>query len=356
MLAFDFPWAFAALPLPLLVWWLLPPYREVSRAVRVPFFEEAAHAAGLTPAPGAVVIKSNWAQKILAPLAWGLLVTAAANPQWIEPPIERVESARDLMLAIDLSQSMEARDFVDVTGHRVDRLTAVKEVVDEFISQRKGDRIGLIVFGQAAFPQAPLTMDHETVRLLLDEVRIGMAGPQTSIGDAIGVAIKMTEHSKTKERLLVLLTDGNDTASKLPPHKAAEIAKQRGITIHTIGIGDPRAQGEQRVDLTALKSIAEATGGRSFRGEDRHGLEGIYRTIDDTTPEKVTRSIYRPKRALFYYPLGTATLLVLGYHLIMLLWTAGGARNSKSEVRNPNMKIETQSSKSETGKFEFRQG
>ncbi|MDF0673115.1 MAG: VWA domain-containing protein [Nitrospira sp.] len=332
MLAFDVPWAFAALPLPLLVWRLLPPYREVSHAVRIPFFEEAAQAAGLKPAPGAVVIQSNWAQKILAPIAWGLIVTAAADPQWIEPPLERIESARDLMLAIDLSQSMEARDFVDAGGRRVDRLRAVKQVVDDFIRRRKGDRIGLIVFGQAAFPQAPLTMDHESVRLLLNEVRIGMAGPQTSIGDAIGVAIKMTEHSKSKERLLVLLTDGNDTASNLPPHKAAEIAKQRGITIHTIGIGDPRAQGEQRVDLNALRSIAAATGGRSFRGEDRHGLEGIYRTIDDTTPEKVTRSIYRPKRALFYYPLGAAIALLLGYHLVMMFLTWGQIPNHKHQV------------------------
>jgi Ca-activated chloride channel homolog len=166
-----------------------------------------------------------------------------------------------------------------------------------------------------------------------------MAGPQTSIGDAIGVAIKMTEHSKTQERLLVLLTDGNDTASKLPPHKAAEIAKQRGITIYTIGIGDPRAGGEQRVDLNALKRIAAATGGRSFRGEDRHGLEGIYRTIDETTPEKITRSIYRPKRALYYYPLGTAALLVIVYHLIVLGWTRA--------------KLELRSTKSETRELEF---
>lgn len=321
MLAFDCPWAFFALPLPLLVWWALPPYREISRAVRVPFFDEAARAVGLIPASGAIVIQSNWAQKVLAPVVWTLLVTATADPQWIEPPIERVESARDLMLAVDLSQSMEARDFLDAAGRRMDRLAAVKQVVDEFITRRKGDRIGLIVFGQAAFPQAPLTMDHESVRLLLEEAQIGMAGPQTSIGDAIGVAIKMTERSKTKERLLVLLTDGNDTASKLPPDKAAEIAKQQGITIHTIGIGDPKASGEQRVDLSALKRIASVTGGRSFQGQDRTGLESIYRTIDESTPEKVTRSVYRPKRSLFYYPLGASIILLLGYHLAMMVWT-----------------------------------
>lgn len=318
MLIFDVPWVFALLPLPLLVWWLLPPYREASRAVRVPFFEEAAHAAGLTPARGAVVLRTNWAQKLIAPVSWGLLLLAAAGPQWVEPPIERVEAARDLMLAIDLSQSMEAKDFTDREGRRVDRLTAVKTVVDDFIDRRKGDRIGLIVFGSAAFPQAPLTLDHATVRLLLDELRIGMAGPQTSIGDAIGVAIKMTERSKMKERVLILLTDGNDTASKLPPEQAAKIAKQQGVTIHTIGIGNPKAEGEQRVDLHALEQLAQTTGGRSFRGEQRQGLEGIYKTLDEITPEKVKRSLYRPKRALYFYPLCVAALLLVAYHAVMV--------------------------------------
>jgi len=337
MLVFDFPWAFAALPLPLMVWWLLPPYREASHAVRVPFFDEAARAAGVTPSHGAVILETNWMQKIFAPVAWGLVVTATANPQWVEPPIERVESARELMLAIDISQSMETRDFVDPQGRRVDRLKAVKGVVDEFIGRRKGDRIGLIVFGASAFPQAPLTLDHKTVQSLLDEVRIGMAGPQTSIGDAIGVAIKMTEHSKTKERVLILLTDGNDTASRLPPKQAAEIAKQHGITIHTIGIGDPRAGGEQRVDLGALTHVAQVTGGRWFRGENRQGLEGIYRTLDEITPEKVKRAVYRPKRALFYYPLGAAALLLLGYHIVMLAWMAlAGTRR----IRSTNLDIQ----------------
>lgn len=336
MLIFDLPWALVVLPLPLLVWWLLPPYREASRAVRIPFFEDAAQAAGLTPARGAIVLKTNWIQKALAPLCWGLIVTAAAGLQWVEPPIERVEAARDLMLAIDLSQSMETKDFTDRRGRRVDRLTAVKEVVDDFIGRRKGDRIGLIVFGSAAFPQAPLTLDHATVRVLLDEIRIGMAGPQTSIGDAIGVAVKMTEHSKMKERVLILLTDGNDTASKLPPGQAAKIAKQHGITIHTIGIGNPHAEGEQRVDLRALEQLAEATGGRSFRGDQRQGLEGIYKTLDEITPENVKRSRYRPKRALYYYPLGAAALLLAGYHLVMIGWITIGR---KHEI--PSTKHET---------------
>ena len=319
MLVFAAKWAFFLAPLPLLVWLLLPPFREVTKAVRVPFFEQAAEVAGVKPTPGAVVRKPNWVQRLMSPLCWALLVVAMARPQWVEPPQEKIEAARDLMLAIDLSQSMEARDFRDVSGHRIDRLTAVKQVVRDFIDRRKTDRIGLIVFGQAAFPQAPLTLDHDSVKLLLDELQIGMAGPQTAIGDAIGLAIRMTESSKMREKVLVLLTDGNDTASRVPPDKAAELAKQHGIVIHTIGIGDPRASGEEKVDLGALQKISDATGGRFFRGENRAGLEDIYATIDRLTPDKAKHLRYSPHVDLFWIPIGAAALVFCAYHMIAVL-------------------------------------
>jgi Ca-activated chloride channel family protein len=322
VLALEHPWALAALPLPLLAWWLLPPYHEATAAVRIPFFEETARAAHVAPTPGAVVPRATWPQRLLAPLVWLLVVAALARPQWVQPPIERTEPARDLLLAIDLSQSMEARDFADASGARVDRLTAVKGVVDEFIARRQHDRIGLIVFGQAAFPQAPLTLDHEGVRMLLAETRIGMAGPQTAIGDAIGIAVRMTEGSKAPERVLVLLTDGNDTASRLPPEKAAAIAKDHGITIHTIGIGDAAASGEDRVDLAALERIAKATGGSAFRGEDRAGLEAIYARVDRLAPEEAKRLEYRPRLELFWIPLGAAAVLAALYHAVALLGLA----------------------------------
>lgn len=319
MLTFDLPWAFAILPLPLLVWWLLPPFRETAPALRVPFFEQVAKTLNLEPSSGAVVHPSNWAQKLLAPLCWILLVVALASPQWLEPPLVRTQSSRDLMLAIDISQSMEARDFKSADGKSTDRLTAVKSVVRDFIARREGDRIGLIVFGQGAFPQSPLTLDHQTVLLLLDEVRIGMAGPQTAIGDAIGVAVKMTEQSKAQEKVLVLLTDGNDTASRIPPTDAAKIAAEHRLTIHTIGIGNPSASGEDKVDLKALQSLSEATHGQSFRGEDRAGLEQIYATIDRITPVKVQRTEFRPKVALYFWPLGAASLFLVAYHLVAML-------------------------------------
>ncbi|PXV59904.1 Ca-activated chloride channel family protein [Dyella jiangningensis] len=318
MLQLEYPWLLTLLPLPLLAWWLLPPYGERTRAVRVPFFDELAEATGQKPARGAVVLRGNWLRRILAPLCWALLVLALAGPQRLEPPVERTEAARDLLLAIDLSGSMAMPDFLDPQGQRISRLDAVKGVVDEFVRRRTTDRIGLIVFGTNAFPQAPLTLDHTAVRELLEELRVGMAGEQTAIGDAIGVAVKMTEHSSQRERVLILLTDGNDTAGRIPAEKAAEIGKANHIVIHTIGIGDPNAKGENRVDLDALKRIAAATGGRSFRGENREQLADIYALLDRMTPSKVKHSVYRPKVKLYYVPLGAALLLMIIYHLLML--------------------------------------
>ncbi|AHX14585.1 membrane protein [Dyella jiangningensis] len=318
MFQLEHPWLLLVLPLPLLVWWLLPPYGERTRAIRVPFFDELARITGQTPSRGAVILRGNGLRRILAPLCWALAVLALASPQWLEPPVERTESARDLLLAIDLSGSMATPDFVDDRAERIDRLTAVKGVVDDFIRRRSTDRIGLIVFGTNAFPQTSLTLDHVAVRDLLQELRVGMAGPQTAIGDAIGMAVKMTERSQQRERVLILLTDGNDTASRLPAEKAAAIAREHHIVIHTIGIGDPKAVGENRVDLDALKRIAAATGGRSYRGENRQQLADIYALLDRITPSKVKHSVYRPKVKLYYVPLGVALLAMLAYHLLML--------------------------------------
>lgn len=326
MLQLEYPWLLSLLPLPLLVWWLIPPYGERTRAVRVPFFEELAEATGQKPARGAVVLRGNWLRRLLAPLCWTLVVLALASPQRLEPPVERTEAARDLLLAIDLSGSMATPDFLDPKGQRISRLDAVKGVVEDFIRRRNTDRIGLIVFGTNAFPQAPLTLDHVAVGELLDELRVGMAGEQTAIGDAIGVAVKMTEHSQQRERVLILLTDGKDTAGRIPAETAAKIAKANHIVIHTIGIGDPNAKGENRVDLDALKRIASVTGGRSFRGENREQLAEIYALLDRMTPSKVKHSVYWPKVKLYYLPLGAALLLMVAYHLLMFGFFAPFAR------------------------------
>jgi len=315
------PWLLALLPAPILVWWLLPPYRERKASVRTPFFSELAGRLGQTPSQGAVVLRKNLFQKLLAPLVWALIVLALAQPQLVEPPIEKTESARDLLLAVDLSGSMDARDFVDRDGDRIDRLEAVKQVLDDFISRREGDRIGIIVFGNSAHLQVPFTLDHDICRQLLDQTRVRMVGPRTAIGDAIGLAIKLFEESGAEERVLILLTDGNDTGSKVPPTKAAEIAAEREITVHTVGIGDPATGGQDIVDLDELERIAATTGGRSFLAVDRDELEGIYAELDRIEERQFETQSYRPRRPLFHYPVGAAVLLMLGYHLLMFLST-----------------------------------
>jgi Ca-activated chloride channel family protein len=261
-----------------------------------------------------VVLRRSLVQKLLAPVVWIAIVTALARPQWVEEPITKIQSARDLMVAVDLSGSMEAEDFSDAQGNRMTRLDAVKRVLDDFIARRKGDRLGLIFFGNAAFLQVPFTQDYETVRLLLDEAQVRMAGPQTMLGDAIGLAIKVFEESDVENRVLILLTDGNDTGSKVPPVKAAEIAKQREITIYTIAIGDPETVGEEKLDIETLQKIAELTGGSYFHANNRDELAQIYQQLDQLEPQQFESLSYRPKRPLFQWPLGLFLVLMIGYH------------------------------------------
>jgi Ca-activated chloride channel homolog len=321
MWKFDFPWMFLLLPLPAFVWWLAPAWRATTSAIRVPFFHEMAQAAGEQPAPGGIRLRRNVVQRVMMPVLWILLVIAAAKPVFVEPPVTRDEPARDLMLAIDLSQSMSTRDFVNPqTGERMDRLTAVKQVVRDFVARRKGDRIGVVVFGEAAYPQAPLTLDHDSVLLLLNQMQIGMAGPRTAIGDAIGLTVKLMDNSPAQEKVLILLTDGNDTSSAIPPERAADIAKNNKLVIHTVGIGDPSATGEDKVDLDALQRISDITGGRSFHAlGNPQELADVYTTLDKMTPEKVKREIYRPQRDFFWIPLAIALSILTLYHCLALL-------------------------------------
>jgi Ca-activated chloride channel family protein len=226
---------------------------------------------------------------------------------------------RDLMLAIDLSQSMETEDFTNAQGEKINRLAAVKGVVQGFIDKRKDDRIGLIVFGSGAYPQAPLTLDHASLSLLLADTGIGMAGPNTAIGDAIGLSLKLLDKAHEQEKVLILLTDGNDTSSAITPDHAAEMAANKGVVIHTIGIGDPDASGEAKVNLQGLEQIANTTGGRFFRAEDRAALDQVYNTLDQLTPHQVKTLSHQPQRELFYWPLSAALLLLALYQLGALL-------------------------------------
>jgi len=314
MFEFAWPWMFAILPLPILVWWLLPPYRARQASVMVPFFDRLAAATGQTPQRGAVVLRRRGIQMVTAVLIWALLVAALAWPQWVGDPVTREVSARDLMLAIDISGSMDQRDFRSADGATLTRLDGVKRVVADFVARRHGDRVALVLFGTRAYVQVPFTQDLQTATALLAQTAVGMAGQQTAIGDTIGLAIKTFEASKARQKLLILLTDGNDTASRVPPEHAADIARQHGVVVDTIGVGDPTASGENRVDLGVLRSVAETTGGRFFRAEDGAQLQAIYADIDRLAPAKLDTLSWRPKRPLFQWPLGAAVTLAL------LLW------------------------------------
>jgi Ca-activated chloride channel family protein len=313
----DYPWLLLLLPLPWLAYRYLPAYNEARSAVRVPFFAAMSRAVG--EAPGIVGNRRNHWQLLLNVLVWALILLAAARPVFVEKPIERQQPVRDLMLAIDLSQSMETEDFTNASGEKINRLAAVKEVVQGFIDKRKDDRLGLIVFGTGAYPQAPLTLDHASLSLLLADTGIGMAGPNTAIGDAIGLSLKLLDKAHEQEKVLILLTDGNDTSSAITPDHAAEMAANKGVIIHTIGIGDPSASGEAKVNLSALEQIAKTTGGQFFRAEDRNALDQVYSTLDHLTPHQVKTLSHQPQRELFYWPLGAAVALSGLYHLGALL-------------------------------------
>lgn len=315
----DYPWLLALLPLAWLARHYLPAYREQQRALRVPFFNALSQAIGQTPKTQG--LRRDVPQLCLNMAVWVLLVFALSRPVWVEPPLQHQQPTRDLMLAIDISQSMETRDYALADGSKVDRLTAVKQVVKGFIQQRKDDRLGLIVFGSGAFTQAPLTLDHVSLELLLDQIGIGMAGPNTALGDAIGLTIRLLEKAPEQNKVLILLTDGNDTSSVVTPLHAATMAAAAGIVVHTIGIGDPTASGESKVDLTGLASIAARTGGRFFRAEDGQALRQVYQTLDTLTPHQVTTLTHQPRRDLFWIPLGTALLLLSGWHGVAALRT-----------------------------------
>lgn len=308
-----------ALPLPLVIWWLAPPHRERIPALRIPFFRRMVTAAGSDAAAGAVIMRRTRGQMTVALLIWTLLVVAMARPERIGDPIEQHRAARDVVLAIDISGSMDARDFTTPDGTREQRLEGVRDVVDGFISGRDDDRMALIVFGSRAYLQSPLTEDLGAIRELLAQTQVGMAGPHTALGDAIGLAIRTFEASDIQQRLLILLSDGTDTVSRMSPVNAAEIARDRNIQIYAIGVGNPDATGEDKVDLKTLQEIARRTGGQYFFAEDAEGLSAVYDRINQLAPRETEVLSYRPRQALAWLPLLAATLIGLAMTGVLLL-------------------------------------
>ena len=319
MIAFAHPWLALLLPAPLLVHWLLPPYKQAEAGVRVPFFASLVRITGTTPESGGVAARRpGWRMAVLV-LCWLLAVLALTRPQRVEPPLHRDQPTRDLLLLVDLSASMDTRDFTDASGQTVDRVAAVKSVLDDFLARRKGDRVGIVVFGSAPFVLVPFTTDLTLCRRMMAEMQAGMAGPRTAFGDAIGLGITLFATSAMKHKTMIALTDGNDTASQVPPAEAARIAHDRGITIDTVAIGDPAAVGEDKLDEATLRDVAQATGGGFDRAMDRAGLADIYRRLDAIEARQVNIVTARPRTDLFWWPLAAMLVLSLGAQAVRLV-------------------------------------
>jgi Ca-activated chloride channel homolog len=325
MLTFAHPWLALLAPLPLLVWLLLPSHVDLRRGLNAPFFDRLVALTRQTPyRAGSVAPRGYWRAAALT-LVWLLVLASLVKPQWIEPPLHRDRPTRDLLLLVDLSGSMSEKDFVDSRGVKVDRLTAVKEVLRDFLPRRKGDRVGVVVFGDTPFTLVPFTTDLGLCETLLGDMEVGMAGPKTAFGDAIGLGIGLFEHSVAKSKTIIALTDGNDTGSKAPPREAAEIARDRNIVIDTIAIGDPTVVGEDKLDEPTLKAVAETTGGGFYRALDRNQLAAVYDRLDAIETHQIDSVSFRPKRDLYWIPLVAALVLsmfVQGFRMLFARPTA----------------------------------
>jgi Ca-activated chloride channel family protein len=341
MWSLAWPLALLALPLPFIVRYLLPEAKGMSEAgLRVPSIESFST---LRDRSGKEQLL-NW-RVWLAAIAWVLLVLAAARPERIGEELDVPVAGRNLMLAVDLSGSMDQKDF-ELAGRRVDRLTATKAVASDFIERREGDRIGLILFGERAYLQVPLTLDRKTVNVLLMEAFIGLAGEKTAIGDAITLAVRRVYEQEKDEgdQVLVLLTDGANTAGEVQPLKAAELAQQVGLRIYTIGIGAEQLEvasligGRRRINPSAdldedtLTEIARLTGGRYFRATDTASLQDIYKLVDELEPVEEPESGFRPVKSYYFYPLGLAVGLVMLMSLVSLLQRLAMRRSREVNV------------------------
>ena len=318
MITFVWPSLAVLLPLPWFVRRFLSPASRIEEAaLRVPFLGDFADEAATTAHDQR---PARWLL-LLAVIAWSLLISAAMRPQWLGELIEIPVSGRDLMMAVDLSGSMQEKDF-KLGSRNVDRLTATKSIAGSFIERRIGDRLGLILFGKRAYLQVPLTFDRKTVTELLYESVIGLAGKSTAIGDAIGLAVKRLREEDENSRVLILLTDGANTAGEVDPLSAADLAAREGLKIYTIGIGADEMIvnsffGRRRVNPSAdldevtLQGIAEKTGGQYFRARDTKELEEIYALLDKLEPVEKESQKYRPRTALYFWPLSVALCIAL---------------------------------------------
>ncbi|MGF0336273.1 vWA domain-containing protein [Ectopseudomonas toyotomiensis] len=323
MFEFAWAWVFLLAPLPWLLRLLLPPADSGDAALRVGFLDELQALRGRR----ARAALPSWRQQAPLVLLWFLLLCAAARPQWVGEPLPLPASGRDLLLAVDVSGSMDYADM-QWDDEPISRLELVKRLLGDFIEGRRGDRVGLILFGSQAYLQAPLTFDRHTVRTWLDEAVIGIAGKNTAIGDAIGLAVKRLRQRPAQSRVLVLITDGANNGGEIDPMVAAQLAADEGVRIYAIGIGaDPQQSGAfgsfgfsaLDLDETSLRAITDVTGGEYFRARNQAELEQIELTLDRLEPVAQQPTLTRPALALYAWPLALAllgSLLLVG----QVLW------------------------------------
>jgi len=308
--ALAWPWALLALPLPWMMrWW---PRRNAAPALRVPY------AAGSLAELGQASGVAGWRiGRLLLWLAWACLCVAMARPQQLGEPVTPPQQGRQMMLAVDVSGSMSEPDMM-LGNQVVQRLSAAKAVLADFLDRRAGDRVGLLIFGERAYTLTPITADLTTVRNQLTDSEVGLAGRDTAIGDAIALAVKRLREQPEGQRVLILLTDGVSNAGVLQPLRAAELAKAEGVRVYPVAFGGDGgmslfgvqiAAGDDPVDEATLRRIAELTGGRAFRARNTDELAGIYAELDRLEPITAAGAAVRPYIERYAWPLALAMLL-----------------------------------------------
>lgn len=334
---FVHPYSFLLLPLPLLVYWFIPAYRTKKTAIKIPFFDTLMTVLGETPSEGASQLAASWWQRVILIISWILVITALAKPMILGKPQVREQFGRDVMVVVDLSGSMAETDFVATkansaegirAGQRISRLAAAKQVLTDFANTRQGDRLGLILFGDAAFLQTPFTADQQAWLDLLQQTDVAMAGQSTHLGDAIGLAIKVFDQiytqdqdasQPTREKVAIVLTDGNDTGSFVEPIEAAKVAGAKDVRIHMVAMGDPATVGEQALDMNTIKRVAALSGGQSFQALDQSELEQAYATIGELEPALYEATTYRPKQTIHHYLISAVVVIYLLTFFILTL-------------------------------------
>ncbi len=314
MFEFGYIWVFVLLPLPFLVFWLMPPLKQRKEALKFPTFKEAETATGQKASSGAWISKRNILQWIFLLLIWLSILAAFASPRIVGEPEMKAKTARNFVIAADISFSMANKDW-EIDGERVTRWEGVKQVLREFIDKREGDRLALVFFGTNAYLQAPLTTELDVIDFMLDETDVGMAGQMTGIGKAIGYSIDIFKGDSLDQKVLLLLTDGQDDGRGIFPADAARTAAHDSVTIYTIGIGEATGRNDG-LDEQELKQIAEISGGEYFLAQDPEQLQQAYTTLNELEPIEFEAAENAPVTLLFQYPLGLAIILGLLLALI----------------------------------------